>query len=160
MVASIYQISLTPIAKEQWIKEDDFYDTLLYEQISTYIQIENDRTGSIRKLRLWLEKSELGSVSDDQIVFHPDLWKSAYFSNQLEDFQNAAMVLSQTDMKQYFSDTDSILDMLWETEKYLINRYSDYIYLEAGYVIPMDSFLRSAEPGKPYYIGGVCKYRF
>ena len=155
MQSNIIELGYSPIEKDERVEESTFYEDFV-GTIADYvdeIKEEGDRKECI--------KCFVGSMGPDivtfdekaeSITFSEDA-KRLYFKNAYHEFMMMTLKLTLTD----FATTDL---KPYKLSKLIENKYDYYIYIDGSYYT-LDYFMRIiAEPGKPYYFGGIVKYHF
>lgn len=160
MYFNIYQISQNPIPAEEWITESDFYFSVFLGEIANKVDSVTDREERITELGNWLRQQGLGSIQGNKLTLNPDMLEKPYYAERYEKFKEAAQTLSRVSRERYLEDLDGIRNMISEIEEQVIETRSHYVCWDSEDPIPLDEFLRTAVCGKPYYIGGVCKFQY
>lgn len=159
---NIFQISQNPIPTEMRITEDDFYMSSFVGDVATKLETldRNEQIKQIVLLGQWLEENNLGKIEDDVLTLQPELLKQPYYSQRYLEFKAAIEKLNAVDKQRFLEDLDGVRNTIFEVEGSLIKQQDHYVYWDSDNAIPLDEFLRTATPGKPYYIGGVCRFKY
>lgn len=159
---NIYQISQNPMDSENWITEEDFYMTSFLGDIATRIEssTEYERRDMIESLSKFLAENKLGKIENGIITLHPELLQQHYYSQRYVEFGAAVEKLKTISKQKFLDDLDGVRNAIFEVEGSLIKQQDHYVCWDSEEPIPLDEFLRTATPGKPYYIGGVCSYKY
>ena len=159
---NIFQISQNPIPTEMRITKDDFYMSSFVGDVA--IKLETlDRYEQIKQIGLlgqWLEENNLGKIEDDVLTLQPEFLNQPYYSQRFLDFKAAIEKLKAVDKQKFLEDLDGVRNTIFEVEGILIKQQDHYVCWDSDNAIPLDEFLRTATPGKPYYIGGVCRFKY
>lgn len=159
---NIFQISQNPIPTEMRITKDDFYMSSFVGDVA--IKLETlDRYEQIKQIGLlgqWLEENNLGKIEDDVLTLQPEFLNQPYYSQRFLDFKAAIEKLKAVDKQKFLEDLDGVRNTIFEVEGSLIKQQDHYVCWDSDNAIPLDEFLRTATPGKPYYIGGVCRFKY
>lgn len=163
MYFNIYQISQKRIPQDDWITDQDFYMSAFLGEVVTKITNVNrkKRLEAITHLDEWLRKQELGCIKGNVLMLNPDMLSKPYYRERYQDFQTAVTALyNNVSLQNYLEDIDGVRNMLSAIECQLIEPQDHYVCWDSDNPIPLDEFLRTAEVGKPYYIGGVCEFKY
>ena len=93
------------------------------------------------------------SRSGDCLTFAPSL-RDTYFRESLRYFKAAAAALSETDVTA--PAFTAAMNGIWES---YTDPHGFYIYTSER-LLPLDSWLRTADISQPYYVGGTINYHF
>lgn len=160
MYANIYQISDSILPQAEWITSGDFYESNFLGTVAEKIEDETDREESIDTLNDRLANLYLGTVKENRMIIAGNIEKSPYFVKKYNSFRKTANALSRLYYSDYLYNLDKVKDMISELQQQLSEILDDYVYVDSEYLIPMDEFLRTAIPGKTYYINGICKFKY
>lgn len=159
---NIFQISQNPIPTEMRITKDDFYMSSFVGDVATKLETL-DRYEQIKQIGLlgqWLEENNLGKIEDDVLTLQLELLNQPYYSQRFLDFKAAIEKLKAVDKQKFLEDLDGVRNTIFEVEGSLIKQQDHYVCWDSDNAIPLDEFLRTATSGKPYYIGGVCRFKY
>lgn len=160
---NIYQISQKRIPKEDWITEQDFYMSSFLGEVAVKISnvSRKERFEKISHLDEWLRKQELGHIEKNVLTLNSDILDNSYYRKRYQDFQTAVTALyNNVSLQSYLENLDGVRNMLSAIECQLIEPQDHYVCWDSDNPIPLDEFLRTAEVGKPYYIGGICEFKY
>lgn len=159
---NIFQISQNPIPDEMKITEDDFYMSSFVGDIATKLETIDpyEQARQIGLLGQWLEENNLGKIEDNVLILQPELLKQSYYSQRFLEFKVAIEKLKAVDKQKFLEDLDGVRNAIFEVEGSLIKQQDHYVFWDSDNAIPLDEFLRTATPDKPYYIGGVCRFKY
>lgn len=159
---NIFQISQNPIPDEMKITEDDFYMSSFVGDIATKLETIDpyEQARQIGLLGQWLEENNLGKIEDNVLILQPELLKQSYYSQRFLEFKAAIEKLKAVDKQKFLEDLDGVRNAIFEVEGSLIKQQDHYVFWDSDNAIPLDEFLRTATPDKPYYIGGVCRFKY
>jgi len=151
MHSRIYQLTKEPIPKEEWLTEEDFFDTSFIGAVADYVrtQPETERQDDIE----WLMSQTKGvfAIDKDKVHVLPGA-KQRYFSEKFNKFKEKTENLTLDE----FCNSDTI----WELNRLMQEEYTFYVYDEHACWKPLDQFIRDAEEGAVFYIGGIVDYHF
>lgn len=160
---NIYQISQDRIPQEDWITEQNFYMSAFLGEVADKITdvTRKERLEAISRLNEWLEEQGLGSIEKNVLMLNADMLNTPYYRERYQNFQTAVTALhDNVSFQRYLEDLDGIRNMIFEIENHLIQQQDHYVCWDSDNPMPLDEFLRTAEVGKPYYIGGVCSFKY
>lgn len=159
---NIFQISQNPIPDERKITEDDFYMSSFVGDVATKLETIDpyEQARQIGLLGQWLEENNLGKIEDNVLILQPELLKQPYYSQRFLEFKAAIEKLKAVDKQKFLEDLDGVRNAIFEVEGSLIKQQDHYVFWDSDNAIPLDEFLRTATQGKPYYIGGVCRFKY
>lgn len=159
---NIFQISQNPIPDEMKITEDDFYMSSFVGDVATKLETIDpfEQTRQIGLLGQWLEENNLGKIEDNVLILQPEMLKQPYYSQRYVEFKAAIEKLKVVDKQKFLEDLDGVRNAIFEVEGSLIKQQDHYVFWDSDNAIPLDEFLRTATPDKPYYIGGVCRFKY
>lgn len=159
---NIFQISQNPIPDEMKITEDDFYMSSFVGDVATKLETIDpfEQTRQIGLLGQWLEENNLGKIEDNVLILQPEMLKQPYYSQRYVEFKAAIEKLKAVDKQKFLEDLDGVRNAIFEVEGSLIKQQDHYVFWDSDNAIPLDEFLRTATPDKPYYIGGVCRFKY
>lgn len=163
MYYNIYQISQNRIPQTDWIKEQDFYMSAFLGEVADKITdlTRQERLEAISHLNEWLRKQKLGGIEKNILTLNFDLLTNSYYRKRYQDFKKAVVALhDNTSLQRYLEDLDAVRNMILEVEDHLIQEQTDYVCWDSYSPMSLDEFLRTATVGKPYYIGGVCSFKY
>ena len=156
---TIYEISDRPIQKKQRTTinclPEWFFQTVAD---SAADMSEEERTVSIECLDQCFGK--LCTRNGNQLLFAPDL-KHEYFRESHKFFVEAAKALADTEYDVFAGITPATafgLALNCITESYA-DKFGCYVYdPDSEELSALDTWLRSVDVSKPYYIGGTVGY--
>lgn len=155
----IYEISRHPIRSDQRARAGHMPEWF-YERVCDYAKNPSP-TG--RESAIQALSNLLGSFcirEGDKFSLSPQI-KASFFRRSYDCFKAAAKTLAQTDYGVFAGLSPSSTFLL--TLDTLNDSYEDphgiYIYCpEAGTLVTLEHWLRSADLSHPFYIGGIIEY--
>ena len=102
----------------------------------------------------------LCSRDGDKLTFAPDV-KERYFRKNYETFKKAAAELAKTDYDVFagMRECTAFHIARFDVDESYEGRYGFYVYSpESRELQPLDAWLRGADTGKPFYVGGTVDY--
>lgn len=155
----IYQLFTEPKPEQEWKKllSINFYNPPVPYAIN--LSFVDDRKCVLDRLRRWLKLYGLGDIKKGYLILSGAARKR-YFKNRFSAFQEALKDLNTISQEQFISDTGRISKDLFQLQDSFLSTADFHFLLEDGRVLPVDSFFRSDEAKKPYYIGSIMEFRY
>lgn len=152
MHSRIFQVSMNPINKGEYICEGDYYEHWFTREIADYVSDDCSRDGSID----WLGGDARGYIigKDDNGEYLIITSKEEYFANAYENFMNELNKIGKPTLKEFVNGID-----LWYLKNANEDRFGFYIDAD-GELMTFDAFVRRCIINEKYYIGGVVDYHF
>lgn len=157
---TIFQIMSTPISKADYISECNFYDHWFTKSIADYVSDDVNRDVLIASFRKWLEN--FGSCKFDEKSASLTLYAGfheSYFKYKYKRFKKEIASFEKITLQEFCHDHYRIDSLLSNLQSAFSESFEDYVSSDEFEPITMDEFLRTAEIGTPYFIGGVLDYR-
>jgi len=152
MHSRIFQLSESPISKEDYITEELFYDDFV-GQIADYVDDSTEREEDIKWLINTIEKYGATYNEKEQSIVFLKGFKDSYFK---ERFQKLKEVIQNMNLSEFSTGFMKV----YELKDLIEDEYGFYIYYNDSYA-PIDAFVREdVEEGKKYFIGNVLDYHF
>ena len=151
----IYQIAIKVIPEEDYLLADHFLDHWFTNTVADYVEDNTDRASDIRWFKEILGDSARFET-DNSFVIQPG-GKEKYLQTAYLSFENACLTALSIDLTK-FATINSISMLLFDINKAFCDEYSFYVSSDTFGLIPLDEFIRSAEIGKRYFIGGTLEY--
>ena len=160
MHSRIFQVATVPVDKEDYISESDFCEHWFVESIADYVSSGNNRTEDIKHLRDWLEPNKVAAFDEKGGSFTvlPG-GKEAYFAQAYKAFVAARAKTHAMGLPE-FSSASAFAGEMWRMSNAFCDKFSYYVSSDEFETIPLDEFIRAAEPGTRYFIGGTLDYHF
>lgn len=154
----IYQISKEPIPESDWASNDIFVDRPDFLPVADSIDPAENRGHAIQRFGSWLEENQLGMQFGTSFILDA-MAADRYFDGRFKPFKKIAAALYALTEEQYIHEHIQIQALIDELRRTFCNPFGDYMLPdETEPPITMDEFIRTAEPGIRYYIGGVLDY--
>jgi hypothetical protein len=155
MHSRIFQASLNPIEKYDYIEESNYWDHWFTREWADYVNGDCDRKDDIEWLKSCYGTKGIEFGTDDNGEYFIVKSKQAYFENSFNEFTE---ILNK--IKDYTLD-DFVhgFHEMWS----LKNAYEDKMGFYADYygsLITFDEFIRECATEEKYYIGGTIEYHF
>lgn len=160
MHSRIFEISHTPIAPEEYLKEYSIPDWFC-GAIADYVDEDTDRKSDIEWLLQYLKGAATYSEEDSSLIFQPNAKKKAFSANYIafRESLNALLSVSEEVFSGESHDQDLSM-MMYRLKEAYSNEFGFYIYSHGWGLRTLDEWLRDADLSKKYYIGGTLDYHF
>lgn len=160
MHSRIYQISKTPIDRDDYIEEDNYYDHWFTGRVADYVNDDTNRDDDIEWLQSCYGNNGLSFGCDDNGEYFIVEDKTKYFGAKFEKFKNELKELSEKTFDDFMGRGSEMslyrLKSSYDDEfGFYIDDCGEYHGLET-----FDGFMRSTTEGTKYYIGGTIDYHF
>ena len=156
---TIFQIATEPVSTNNHITEADFYEHWFIGSIADSVSDDIDRNEEIFNLRKWLEKEQIAVFDEyDTFTILPD-GKKKYFKNAHKKFIDAAKKAITVSI-ELFAEESVCAELVYQISNSYCEKFEPYVSSDEFDTIPFDKFIRNAEYGKRYYIGGVLNYHW
>ena len=159
MHRTIYQIMFAPISRDEHICESDFFDHWFTKSIAGNVSEDVNRDVLIASFQKWLEN--FGSCKFDEKSASFTLYAGfheSYFKHKYERFKKEIASFEKITLQEFCHDHSRIDSLLSNLQSAFSESFEDYVSSDEFGPITMDEFLRTAEIGTSYFIGGVLDY--
>lgn len=106
----------------------------------------------------WLETAQLGQASHGSIFVLTQKACHALFSQRFPLFQQAVQKLAAMSPEQFVQEHRLLENTLIDLKHALEDPFGYMVLFGNNEPVSFARFLRSAQPGKPYFLGGVFYY--
>ena len=161
MHSRIFQISKYPIKEEEYAEACHYCENHTVLGFSDWTSDDSNRTKDIE----WLKKPAEGAFNfkEDGSFIVAD--KKKYFGAKYRAFKEQLRQIQAHLTPEYFSENSHSAKRDISLEMYLLNdayneTFGFYADFDGCGVITMDEFVRNAEEGETYYIGGTVDYHY
>ena len=153
MHSRIFQVSLEPIVKADYITESDYWESWFTQEIADYVDENTDRNDDIE----WFKSSCNGFVfdKDDKGEYFIVKDKGAYFEKKFKMFSEAVGKIKDYTLNDF---SLGIVEM-WTLRYAYEDRFGFYVDAD-GELMNLDRFVRGCATNAKYYIGGTIDYHF
>lgn len=153
MHSRIFQVSLEPIDKWDYIEESDYWDHWFTREIADYVDDDTNREEDIK----WLISCCDGLIlhKDDKGEYFIVKNKEAYFAKKFERFTQTIDKIKDYTLKDF---TEGFFEM-WGLKDAYEDKFGFYVDAD-GEVMNFDSFVRACAKDEKYYIGGTIDYHW
>ena len=158
MHSRIFQLSETPITKDEYISESHYYDCWFMTEIADYVDGDTDRIEDIEWLKSCVCGIEFGCDEDGEFLIVKN--REQYFTKSFQTFANyLEAVTRQCNIKNF---TDGIVEM-WHLNDVYDDKFGFYVDFTRGTdryndLVSFDNFVRTSKDGDKYYIGSTIDY--
>lgn len=157
MHSRIFQVSLDPIDKWDYIEEADYWDHWFTREWADYVT-GCDRNDSIEWLKDYGKNRGLTFGEDSNGEYFIIANKEKFFEGKFEYFKGKLEKLRECTLEQ-FAGLDRAADIHGINSSYN-DKTGFYIELVDGGLYTMDDFIRCHDNGEKYYIGGTLDYHW
>lgn len=156
---TIYEISDKPIHRKQRATTSCLPEWFFQTVADSATDMSSDeRTASMESLDRCFGR--LCTRNGEQLLFTPDL-KQEYFKESHQFFKEAAAALAETEYDVFAGITSAAAFglALHSLEESYADKFGCYVYdPDSEELSALDTWLRSVDVSKPYYIGGTVGY--
>lgn len=146
--------SKKPIKRDDFIHEDDFYDSSFVGEIADYVA-DMDESERERAIADFIKMCKpCGIVEEKDGITFLDGFKEKFFTARFEYLKKLVDELS---IEDFAANTIK----LYEISSLIEEKFDVYVYESSEYggnLYTFDYFVRTLEPGVKYYIGGTVDY--
>ena len=158
MYGHIYQVFEEPTQESDWASHESAMDCLTLLPIADSVDPTENRGRVIQRFGTWLEQNQLGMMLDTFFIVDA-MAADRYFEGRFKAFHKVTEALGVVTEEQYIHEHTSVQALIDELRRTFCDPLRDYMLLgDSVEPITMDEFIRTAEPGVRYYIGGVLDY--
>lgn len=154
----VYELLQAPVPADEWATEYDLNERPSAFPIASRIGAATDRDAVIARFGSWLEERRLGWLDGDIFVIDPQA-AERYFEGRYAAFQEAVSDLQMLNETQFIHDHDWVQALIDKLGERFTSRHGDYVLWDDDAPIPLEEFLRKAQPGQRYYFGAVFYYQ-
>lgn len=160
MHSRIFQLSETPIEKDEYISESKYYDCWFTIEIADYVNGDTDRDADIEWLESCVSGIEFGADEHGKYLVIKS--REKYFERA---FQRFSQYLDEVNSKNNLQDFTNGIGCMW----YLNDAYEDKFGFYVDFtvdsdrytdLVAFDNFVRTSKDGDKYYIGSTIDYHF
>ena len=154
MHSRIFQVSMNPIEKYDYIRESDYYDHWFTNEIADYVNGDTDRESDIEWLQEYSNAFDFGA--DDDGIYFIVKDKAEYFKPSFKRFQEAINTINNYTFEDF---VDGFYGAMYQLKDAYEDKFGFYINAD-GETMSLDSFVRRCVTGEKYYIGATIDYHF
>ena len=151
MHSRIFQVSLDPITKADYITESDYWEHWFTREIADYVDEDTNRNHDIE----WFKSCCNGFVfdKDERGEYFIVEDKEKYFADKFKMFSEAVDKIKDYTLSGF---TQGVAEM-WGLRHAYEDRFGFYLDAD-GELMTLDRFVRGCAKGAKYYIGGTIDY--
>ena len=154
----IYQVFEEPAQESDWASYETALDCLNLLPVADSVDPVENRGKAIRRFGTWLEQNQLGMLLGTFFILDK-MAADRYFEGRFKAFHKVTATLHTLTEEQYIHEYGHVQGMIDELRRTFCDPFRDYLLLgETVQPITLDEFIRTAEPGVRYDIGGVLDY--
>ena len=154
----IFQVFETPCPQEKWASEEIFWEHPDALPVANATSPVENRADAISSLGKWLDDHQLGELSGETFMVNAQA-ADRHFVDRFPVFQRAISALQQVGEKQFVHEHDYVQNLITDLNRAFTDKYDAYILLGSDVPpLPIDEFIRKAQPDIPYYIGTVLDF--
>ena len=155
----IYELLQAPIPEDEWTRAWEYKEHPDVFPIADIVHDVKDRSAVIARLGAWLKENRLGELDGDTFIIDTQA-ADRYFEGRFAAFQQAVTALQQLNEARFIHEHDQVQDLISNLTETFTQKYGDYVLWGDGLEpMPLEEFLRKAQPGVRYCIGAVLDYK-
>lgn len=154
----IYELFQVPHPADEWTTERDLSERCDAFPIADWINTAEDRDGVIAHFGAWLKEHRLGLLKGEMLLMDRHA-ADCYFEGRFTAFQQAVSALQALNEMQFIHEHDHVQRLIDQLGQAFTQEYGDYVLWDDDVPIPLEEFLRKAQPGHHYYFGAVLTYK-
>ena len=158
MHSRIFQISLAPIDKDDYIEESYYWDSSFIGSVADYVNDDTDRMSDIEWLKDCYKDRGISFGADDSGEYFIIEDKVKYFAPKFETFQKALKELSEITIDDFINCSCGM--QMYKLKEAYIDEYGFYIDGHEETLETFDAFVHYARTDEKYYIGATIDYHF
>ena len=158
MHSRIYQISKTPIDRDDYIEEDKYYDHWFTSSVADYVNGDTNRDDDIEWLQSCYGNKGLSFGRDDNGEYFIVEDKVKYFEAKFEEFQRGLKELSEKTLEDFMNGESNM--PFYRLKASYDDKFGFYVQDDFCGCSTFDSFMRCATVGVKHYIGATIGYHF
>lgn len=151
MHSRIFQVSMEPIEKDDYILESDYWDHWFTREIADYVNGSTNRNDDIRWLMMCCDGFTFDNDDKGEYFIVED--KEIYFKEKFERFMQTIDKIKDYTLEDF---SKGFFEM-WGLKDAYEDKYGFYIDAD-GELITLDRFIRACALNAKYYIGGTIDY--
>lgn len=158
MHSRIFEVSTEPIPQDEYMTDSYFdYDHWFFKTIADYVMDDEHREGSVKWLLDSLAVGDgLVTIEGDSFQLHEG-FHTAYWNGRHRAFLEKAEAMGNITAEQFAEGGASML--LYQAAELHEDKFGFYVVArDDDDLITIDEFIRYAQIGRRYYIGGTVDY--
>ena len=153
MHSRIFQVSMEPISKKDYIVEAEYWDHWFTREIADYVNGDTDRDSDVEWLKGCCNGLVFGKDNNGEYFVVEN--KEMYFKNKFDRFMEALNKIKDCTLEDF---AKGFYDM-WTLKDAYEDKFGFYVNVD-GDTMNFDDFMRGCAKGEKYYIGGTIDYHF
>ena len=153
MHSRIFQASLKPIDKIEYIEESNYWDHWFVGSVADYVTESDDRDEDIQWLKDCHSHHGLEFGKDDNGEFFIVKDKCAYFERSFDVFKETLDKIKDCTLEDFAQGFHE----MWQLKNAYEDKFDFYIDAD-GELLSLDSFIRLCATEEKYYIGGTLDF--
>ena len=153
MHSRIFQVSMEPIEKDDYILESDYWDHWFTREIADCVNGSTNRNDDIRWLMMCCDGFTVDNDDKGEYFIVAD--KEIYFKEKFERFMQTIDKIKDYTLEDF---SKGFFEM-WGLKDAYEDKYGFYIDAD-GELITLDRFVRTCALNAKYYIGATVDYHF
>ena len=155
----IYELLQAPIPVSEWTVSWEYHEHPDAFPIAVTLEAAEERSDVNTRFGAWLEENRLGELDGETFTIDAQA-ADRYFESRFAAFQQAVTALQQLNEVQFIHEHDQTQNLIFDLTETFTQKYDDYVLWNGDLVpIPLEEFLRKAQPGVQYCIGAVLTYK-
>lgn len=155
MHSRIFQISMEPIKKHEYIMESDYWDHWFTREIADYVNGDTDRDYDVQWLKNCYNENGMEFGTDENGEYLVIISREKYFKNKFDKFKEAINKVKDCSLEDFAKG----LSDMWYVKDVYEDKFGFYVDAD-GELINLDSFVRGCAVNEKYYIGGTMDYHW
>lgn len=116
-----------------------------------------NRSSAIQEISEWMSSLGIGNCNGNYFVLNANA-ADRYFLGAFSRFSLCLSKLQEVTEAEYIHDRNKVSNLLSDLSESYENWHDTLIMIADQRPMPMDRFIRTAVPGKKYYIAAVLDY--
>lgn len=160
MHSYIIQVFQTRCSPEDWASEEIFWEHPNILPIANTTSSVKNRAAAISCFGSWLQRKQLGTLTGETFCVNAQA-AGRYFIGRFPVFQQSMSALRQISEKQFIHEHDQVQALIDNLCQAFTDKYDAYVMIGNDFPpLPIDGFIRKAQPNMPYYIGAVLDFSY
>lgn len=155
MHSRIFQVSLDPIDKDDYIEESNYWDHWFTSELADYVNGDCDRKDDIEWLKHFYSTNGIEFGADDNGEYFIVKNKCAYFADKFETFTEIIKRMNNYTLDGFVYGVSE----MWSLNNTYEDKYGFYVDIDEE-LMTLDSFVRRCVTEEKYYIGGTLDYHW
>lgn len=151
MHSRIFQVSLNPIDKNDYIRESDYWDHWFLNEVADYVDDDCDAYDDVK----WLQDCVKGITfgGDENGTYLVVVSREEYFRRSFEKFKITLDKIKDCTLEDFSKGFHE----MWQLKDSYEEKFGFYVDAD-GELMSFDRFVRLCTTEEKYYIGGTLDY--